>query len=104
MRRAAHVRLPGRTAAYRFGGGAAGGHRGRGARLSDAQRARIRRDDTIIMFSDGALDALGERTQETIGRVLADAPDCQAAAERLLHAAQAAGAEDDMTVMVIRIA
>ena len=68
------------------------------------QRARIRRDDTIIMFSDGALDALGERTQETIGRVLADAPDCQAAAERLLHAAQAAGAEDDMTVMVIRIA
>lgn len=68
------------------------------------QRARIRRNDTIIMFSDGALDALGERTQEHIGRALEDGPDSQTAADRLLHAALEAGAQDDMTVMVIRIA
>lgn len=68
------------------------------------QRARVRKNDAIIMFSDGALDALGERTQEAVYKALQDAPDSQTAAERLLKDAVAAGAEDDMTVMVIRIA
>lgn len=68
------------------------------------QRARIRKNDAIIMFSDGALDALGERTQQAICEALDDAPDSQTAADRLLETALAAGAEDDMTVMVIQIA
>ncbi len=68
------------------------------------QRARIRKNDAIIMFSDGALDALGERTQQAICEALDDVPDSQTAADRLLEAALAAGAEDDMTVMVIQIA
>ena len=68
------------------------------------QRARIRKNDAIIMFSDGALDALGERTQQAICDALDDVPDSQTAADRLLEAALASGAEDDMTVMVIQIA
>lgn len=68
------------------------------------QRARIRKNDAIIMFSDGALDALGDRTQQAICEALDDAPDSQTAADRLLETALAAGAEDDMTVMVIQIA
>ncbi len=68
------------------------------------QRARIRKNDAIIMFSDGALDALGERTQQAICEALDDVPDSQTAADRLLEAALASGAEDDMTVMVIQIA
>lgn len=68
------------------------------------QRARIRKNDAIIMFSDGALDALGDRTQQAICEALDDAPDSQTAADRLLEAALASGAEDDMTVMVIQIA
>ena len=35
---------------------------------------------------------------------LDDVPDSQTAADRLLEAALASGAEDDMTVMVIQIA
>lgn len=68
------------------------------------QRARIRKNDAIIMFSDGALDALGERTQQAICEALDDVPDSKTAADRLLEAALASGAEDDMTVMVIQIA
>lgn len=68
------------------------------------QRARIRKNDAIIMFSDGALDALGERTQQAICEALDDVPGSQTAADRLLEAALASGAEDDMTVMVIQIA
>lgn len=68
------------------------------------QQARIRRHDAIIMFSDGALDALGEQTCDAIQAALQDEPDSQTAAERLLNSAIEAGAADDMTVMVVQIA
>jgi len=68
------------------------------------QRARIRKNDIIIMFSDGVLDSLGERTYETIYRAFEKETDCDALAKNLLEAAIASKTEDDMTVMVIKIA
>lgn len=68
------------------------------------QTARLRRDDTVFLFSDGALDALGDQTQAAITDVLLQAKDCQMLSDLLLKRAQSCGQEDDMTVMVIRIA
>ena len=58
----------------------------------------------VAMLCGNVLDALGDRTQQAICEALDDAPDSQTAADRLLETALAAGAEDDMTVMVIQIA
>ena len=68
------------------------------------QTAKLRRDDTVFLFSDGALDALGEQTQSTITEALAKTQDCKKLSELLLQRAKSCGQEDDMTVMVIRIA
>lgn len=68
------------------------------------QTAKLRRDDTVFLFSDGALDALGEQTQSAITEALAKTQDCKKLSELLLQRAKSCGQEDDMTVMVIRIA
>lgn len=66
--------------------------------------ATLRKADTIVLFSDGALDALGEETREAIDEALKEDTDCRAAAQKLLCRACEHGQEDDMTVMVIKIA
>jgi len=68
------------------------------------QTTKLRRDDAVFLFSDGVLDALGEQTQTAIRESLAVAKDSQTIADALLDRAMACGQEDDMTVMVIRIA
>lgn len=67
-------------------------------------QAQLRRDDVVLMFSDGALDALGDQTQSTVLDVLRQEMDMERAAHTLLERAAARGQEDDMTVMVIKIA
>lgn len=65
--------------------------------------ATLRRDDAVVLVSDGTLDALGEDTKEEILREVGGANTCEDAAEALLSSARARGAADDMTVMVIRL-
>ena len=66
--------------------------------------ATLRKADTIVLFSDGALDALGENAKEAIGKALGEDAGCREAAKKLLTMANEHGQEDDMTVMVIKIA
>ncbi len=66
--------------------------------------ATLRPNDTVILFSDGALDALGGQTQAAIVDALQTTRTSREAAARLLERARAQGQEDDMTVMVIKIA
>ncbi|MDO4572934.1 MAG: SpoIIE family protein phosphatase, partial [Clostridia bacterium] len=66
--------------------------------------AKLRRNDAVILFSDGALDALGDATKDTIAHALARRAEAQEAAERILAAASERSRDDDMTVMVIKIA
>ena len=68
------------------------------------QSAKLRRDDTVFLFSDGALDALGAETQGAITEALLQTRDCKRLSEMLLRRAKSCGQEDDMTVVVIRIA
>lgn len=65
---------------------------------------KLHRNDAVILFSDGALDALGEMTRDTIVRALSKQAQAQEAAESILKAASERGRDDDMTVMVIKIA
>ena len=67
-------------------------------------RAQLKRGDTVVLFSDGALDALGERTCEAIESAMEHSGDSTDAAQKLLASAKLNRQEDDMTVMVIRIA
>lgn len=67
-------------------------------------KTKLRRDDAIILFSDGVLDALGEGTGAAVGEALSEAESSQEAAKLLLSRARQLRREDDMTVMVIRIA
>ena len=66
--------------------------------------AKLRRNDAVVLFSDGALDALGDMTKDTIARALARQLPAQEAAESILSVASSRSREDDMTVMVIKIA
>ena len=66
--------------------------------------ATLRKRDAVVLFSDGALDALGEDTKAAICESLEGSMDPAMAANRLLRRAREKGQEDDMTVMVIKIA
>ena len=66
--------------------------------------AKLRRNDAVVLFSDGALDALGDMTKQTIAHALARQLTAQEAAESILSVASSRSREDDMTVMVIKIA
>ena len=65
--------------------------------------ATLRRNDAVVLLTDGALDALGEDTESEILSCVGAANTCEDAARSLLYAARDHGAEDDMTVMVVRI-
>ena len=67
-------------------------------------KTKLRRDDAIILFSDGALDALGDETCAAVDEAMETAVDSLEAAKLLLQRARQMRREDDMTVMVIRIA
>lgn len=67
-------------------------------------KAKLRRDDAVVMLSDGALDALGDRAYNAIQAILATEQNSQQAAQKLMEEASQTQYEDDMTVMVIRIA
>ncbi|WP_426311032.1 PP2C family protein-serine/threonine phosphatase [Cellulosimicrobium sp. E-16] len=58
----------------------------------------IERHDRVLVCSDGLT---GELTDERIAEVLLSTPDPQAAAERLVHEAIAAGGRDNITVVVV---
>ncbi len=66
--------------------------------------ATLRKDDTVVLFSDGVLDALGSETKSVISEAVSAKLDCRELARSILERAQSMGQEDDMTVMVIRIA
>ncbi|MEG1524243.1 MAG: SpoIIE family protein phosphatase [Clostridia bacterium] len=66
--------------------------------------AQLKRNDTVLLFSDGALDALGDYTREAIAASLKSTRTSQEAAQALLNIACDRKREDDMTVMVIKIA
>lgn len=65
---------------------------------------KLRKNDAVILLSDGTLDALGDHTQEAICTAMADGATSRRVAEKILKRAQSYGQEDDMTVMVIKIA
>ena len=67
-------------------------------------KATVVRNDSILLFSDGALDALGEELEETVKAALRQTGSSQEAAQAILNHASKKKHEDDMTVMVIRIA
>ena len=66
--------------------------------------ARLRRNDAIVLFSDGALEALGDQTCAAIETVLRSTETSQQAAVELLRRAGERKHDDDMTVKVIKIA
>jgi len=66
--------------------------------------ATLRKKDAVVLFSDGALDALGEDARNAITESLEGNLDPTMAANRLLNRAREKGQADDMTVMVIKIA
>ncbi len=66
--------------------------------------ATLRRNDAVVLLTDGALDALGEDTEAEILSCVGGANTCEDAARALLYSAHDHGAEDDMTVMVVRLA
>ena len=65
-------------------------------------RLILRREDRLILCSDGVQDALPEGTARTIEAL--EGTDSGTSWERLLALAQQNGGSDDMTVMVIRVA
>lgn len=64
-------------------------------------RVKLKRNDRIVLCSDGVQDALTEGTAEAIQKI---EDREQKPGEALLRLAQARGGSDDMTVMVIRVA
>ncbi len=75
--------------------------------LSEAQpavhRATLQRHDTLVLLTDGTLDALGEDISDEIRRNVECANTPQDAANSLLMAARARSVHDDMSVMVARV-
>lgn len=65
-------------------------------------RMRLRKNDRLILCSDGVQDAFPGGTAQTIEAL--DESDPKTAGERLLTLAKQNGGSDDMTVMVIRVA
>ena len=67
-----------------------------------AIRMKLRRNDTLILCSDGVSDVLGDDIEREIA--MRASVEQQQFAQQLLDAARARGQNDDMTVMVIRVA
>ena len=65
--------------------------------------ATLRRNDSVVLLTDGALDALGEDTAQEILSCVGGANTCEEAARSLLAAARERGHTDDMSVLVVRM-
>ncbi len=65
--------------------------------------ASLKRNDVVILLTDGALDALKEHATEEILRCVGGANTCDEAAKSLLAAAWSCNAADDITVLVARM-
>jgi stage II sporulation protein E len=65
--------------------------------------ATLRRNDSVVLLTDGALDALGEDTAQEILSCVGGANTCEEAARSLLAAAKERGHADDMSVLVVRM-
>ena len=63
----------------------------------------LRRGDTVVMMTDGVSDTLGAHTGEAILSNVCTANTVQDAASALLSKASEAGANDDISVIVIRV-
>ena len=66
-------------------------------------KAVLRRNDVVVLLTDGALDALGQDTADEIRINVGGANTPQDAAEALLCAARARNDYDDMSVAVVRL-
>ncbi len=64
-------------------------------------RIRLRKNDRIVLCSDGVQDMFGQETEAAIQSI---EDKGQRTGEQLLEMAKARGGADDMTVMVIRVA
>lgn len=64
-------------------------------------RLQLRKNDRIVLCSDGVQDVLPEGVEQAIRTMNPPAPET---GDRLLKLAQSRGGTDDMTVMVIRVA
>jgi stage II sporulation protein E len=64
-------------------------------------RLTLRKNDRIVLCSDGVQDAFGQETEAAIQSIENEG---LRTGEQLLRMAKARGGEDDMTVMVIRVA
>jgi serine/threonine protein phosphatase PrpC len=67
----------------------------------DTQTIELREGDRILLCSDGLSSMVD---QDSIAQVLDDKADPQEASERLVHLANEAGGEDNITVVVIEVA
>lgn len=65
--------------------------------------AILKRNDIVVLISDGVLDALGESIKSEILRCVGGANTVEEAASSLIDAAREYGENDDMTAYVIRL-
>ena len=65
----------------------------------EVQRLDLEIGDSILLCSDGLTKHVED---ESIARVLADAPNAQSASDTLVEAANAAGGTDNITVVIGR--
>ncbi len=68
--------------------------------LADVMRLRLRPGDRVLLCSDGLSNEVAEAEIE---RVLREATDPDAAVHRLIDAANAAGGDDNISVVVLRL-
>lgn len=67
----------------------------------DANEHLMLHGDVVLLCSDGLTREVAD---ETIADVLAETPRAQVAADRLVELANEAGGEDNVTVVVLRLA
>ncbi|MDL2258813.1 SpoIIE family protein phosphatase [Eubacteriales bacterium OttesenSCG-928-K08] len=65
--------------------------------------ATLKRNDAVVLMTDGALDALAEETAREILRCVGSTNSCEEAAKLLLQAARERSDADDMSVVVVRL-
>jgi protein phosphatase len=74
---------------------------GASATATDVRHLRLESGDQLLLCSDGLSNAV---TGDAIAEILHAAPHAQAACDRLIEAALAAGGRDNITVLLARYA
>jgi stage II sporulation protein E len=64
--------------------------------------ATLRRNDSVVLLTDGALDALGEDTAQEILSCVGGANTCEKRPVRCSRRQKSADTRDDMSVLVVR--